>query len=315
MCRLFTYKAIFALLACLSASFSVQALECHLNTSNGITEENEDIGQLKIPATLPIGSRLWTSQPMGRDVMCWGYSSVPGGEWVYFYPNPDNRQIAAGISMGVIYNGTDLGILNAKAQTDMFRYPNQPKLGHVHYQVYLQKTGEIIPGGASQMSVFQLDGILGINNIPGKNYRFTLTGLDKIQVIQCSASVELTTPEGVDFGEIPSWRAGAGTVASKDFSVIIRKNGCSDNFSLDANFMVKSGSLVDATGLDIGNGSTMRIYDNSHPKWVKYNQFDSFADMNGKDVAEKSYTASLQASAEGQEGDFKKTLILLINYI
>ncbi|WP_337263554.1 MULTISPECIES: fimbrial protein [unclassified Serratia (in: enterobacteria)] len=314
MSRLFTCKAL-ALLACLSASFSVRALECHLNSVTGITEESEDIGQLKIPATLEIGSRLWTSQPMSRDVMCWAYASEPNGEWVYFYPNPDGKQIATGISMGVIYNGVDLGILNSRARTDMFRYPNPPQLGNVRYQVYLQKTGQITPGGVSQIPVFQLDGVGGINAKPGSNYRFTLTGLDKIQVIQCSASVELTTPEGVDFGEIPSWRAGAGTVASKDFTIIIRKNGCSDNFGLNANFTVKSGSLVDPTGLNMDNGSTLRIYDNSNPKWIKYNQFDSFADMNGKDVVQKSYTASLQATGEGREGDFKKTLILLINYI
>jgi hypothetical protein len=308
------YKRLL-LLSSLTIPFSVQALECHLDSANGITEESEDIGQLKIPATLPIGERLWTSQPMSRNVVCWGYSNVPKGEWVYFYPNPDKKLFAPGISMGVIYNGTDLGLLTTPAQTDMFRKPNQKEMGHVSYQVYLQKTGEITQGGSSQISIFQLDGVKGLNNKPGKNYRFTLTGLDKIQVIQCSASVELTTPEGVNFGEVPSWRPNAGTVASKDFTVLIRKNGCSDKFSLNANFMVKSGSLVDATGLDMDNGSALRIYDNTNPKWIKYNQFDSFADMTNRDQVQKSYTASLQATAEGKEGDFHKTLILLINYI
>ena len=37
--------------------------------------------------------------------------------------------------------------------------------------------------------------------------------------------------------------------------------------------------------------------------------------MNGRDQVQKSYTASLQATGEGQEGDFRKTIILLINYI
>nr|WP_313259800.1 fimbrial protein [Serratia bockelmannii] len=308
------YKRL-ALLGCLATPFGAQALECHLNTENGITEESEDIGRLTIPATLPVGSRLWTSKPMSRDVMCWAHSSKPKGEWVYFYPNPDNRQFAAGISMGVIYNGQDLGLSNSRVQTDMFRTPKQRELGHVNYQVYLQKTGEIIAGGASQIAVFQLDGVGGINVHPGKNYRFTLTGLDKIKVIQCAASVELSTPEGVDFGEIPTWKPNAGTVASKDFSILIRKNGCSDSFALDANFMVKNGTLTDATGLNMDNGSTLRIHDNSNPKWIKYNQFDSFADMNGRDQVQKSYSASLQATGEGQEGNFRKTVILLINYI
>ncbi|MGP0939630.1 fimbrial protein, partial [Serratia sp. CY74664] len=106
------YKRL-ALLGCLATPFGAQALECHLNTENGITEESEDIGRLTIPATLPVGSRLWTSKPMSRDVMCWAHASKPKGEWVYFYPNPDNRQFAAGISMGVIYNGQDLGLINS----------------------------------------------------------------------------------------------------------------------------------------------------------------------------------------------------------
>lgn len=47
--------------------------------------------------------------------------------------------------------------------------------------------------------------------------------------------------------------------------------------------MVKNGTLTDATGLNMDNGSTLRIHDNSNPKWIKYNQFDSFADMSGRD--------------------------------
>lgn len=72
------YKRL-ALLGCLATPFGAQALECHLNTENGITEESEDIGRLTIPATLPVGSRLWTSKPMSRDVMCWAHASKPKG--------------------------------------------------------------------------------------------------------------------------------------------------------------------------------------------------------------------------------------------
>lgn len=151
------YKRLL-LLSSLTMPFSVQALECHLDSANGITEETEDIGQLKIPATLPIGERLWTSQPMSRNVVCWGYPNVPQGEWVYFYPNPDKKMFAPGISMGVIYNGTDLGLITTATQTDMFRKPNQKELGHVNYQVYLQKTGDITQGGPARFRSFNWTG-------------------------------------------------------------------------------------------------------------------------------------------------------------
>ncbi|MEX0634411.1 hypothetical protein M8494_30960 [Serratia ureilytica] len=63
------YKRL-TLLGCPATPFGAQALECHLNTENGITEESEDIGPVdhtghrRQPATLD-------SKPMSRDVMCW----------------------------------------------------------------------------------------------------------------------------------------------------------------------------------------------------------------------------------------------------
>lgn len=318
-------KFIFTGLLGLSASFNALALSCNLNSIGGPLEEFATIDHLRIPAKLPIGSRLWTSQPMSRDVMCWAwFPRLDSGEYVYFYPNPDKVQVAPGIGVGIIYNGQDLGIIQPGQagqkgwQTNMFRYgpESRAELGTVNYQVYLEKTGEITDArlGADQLSVFQLDGELGLN-ARGSNYRFTLTGLSNIEVLQCSASVELVTPEGVDFGEIQGWAAGDGKVASKDFSVLIRKDGCSDDFGLDVNFMPKDGVLTDATGLDMGNGATMRIYDNSNPKWINYNRFVSFADMTGKNEVIKSYTASLHATGDAKEGDFKKTVILLVNYL
>lgn len=45
-----------------------------------------------IPADLPIGSRLWISEVMSRDVVCWAGGSVKG-EWGYFYGNPIGNQV------------------------------------------------------------------------------------------------------------------------------------------------------------------------------------------------------------------------------
>ncbi|CAI0926155.1 Uncharacterised protein [Serratia proteamaculans] len=123
------------------------ALECHLDSENGITEESENIGALTVAADLPLGSRLWTSRIMTRSVVCWAQGSTKG-EWVYFYGNPVGDVVRPGIGMGLIYNDADLGIVKAgsKVQTDMWRLKNKPEKGQVKYQIYLQKTGEIKEG-------------------------------------------------------------------------------------------------------------------------------------------------------------------------
>lgn len=309
-----TGRLIFILLCFLSVSFKTQALECYMNVPGGTTEEVVDIGTLKVPATLPVGSRLWTSEERTRTVVCKAYENVPA-EYVYFYPTPNQPVFAPGIKMGIIYNGADLGINNNKKRTDIYANKDNWTTATIRFQIYLEKSGTINPVTTDRVQALQLDGEYGINNQPGKNYSFFLTGMTKIEVIQCAVSINLDNPSGVNFGTLPVWAAGKGEIVRKDFNLSISKNSCSEDFQLDADFTVVNGSLLDATGLNMDNGSVMRIRDNSNPKWIEYNQFQPFADMTGRDSVSKNYSAVLEATADGQEGDFSKSLILRINYL
>lgn len=75
------------------------ALECHLDSENGITEERESIGVLTVAADLPIASRLWTSRIMTRSVVRWTQGSTEG-EWVYFYGNPVGDVVRPALAWG-----------------------------------------------------------------------------------------------------------------------------------------------------------------------------------------------------------------------
>lgn len=327
MSNSFIYKIIIFLLMNFGASFSTQALECHLGNASGPTLDSQPIGQLKIPANTPIGTRLWTSPTMVINAYCWSYPNVPDGEYVYFYPSAaiDQPRLPAGIGIGLIYDGNDLGLLDsAREQTKNYVYmgrdnPQNKALPYT-FQVYLQKTGDIAIGpiGITEIAAFQLDGIWGINVVKGANYQYILTGLDLVEIIPCAATIEVNPPVGVDFGEIPGWSAGDGKVAEKEFNIVATKNGTCDNgFKLNANFELKTdghSSLADATGINIGNGATLRITDNTNPKAIKFNQIDSFTDMTSQNVVNKNYTASLWANGDAVEGPFSTTLILHVNY-
>lgn len=328
MSRSLIYKFIIFLLVSLGASFSAQALECHLNNINGITEETQSIGQLKIPSTLPIGSRLWTGPTETITAYCWAYPNEPNGESVYFYPSVyiNQPRLPAGIGIGLIRDGIDLGVVmsdNARLQTDNYVYvgSGSAKPYTYRFQVYLQKTGDIAVGsiGIDEIVAFQLDGVRGINAKPGANYRYILKDLSQIEIIPCAASFEINPPTGVDFGEIGAWSPGDGQITEKGFNIVVTKNGsCDKGFKLNANFELKAdgkSSLADATGINLGNGATLRIQDNTNPKSIKFNQIDSFADMTSQTVVNKDYTASLWANGDAVEGPFSTTLILHVNYL
>ncbi|UYA59161.1 exported-like protein 3 [Pectobacterium sp. F1-1] len=141
-------------------AFNASALECRLGTVTGPVNDYEDIGTLKIPATLPIGSRLWTSKPYTRSLACWAYKSVrPQGEMSYFYPNPEGKVISQGVGIGIIYNGQDLGVITnggttaSRVSTGQWiapgpsgsRPPANPTMLNVTVQLYLEKNRGISP--------------------------------------------------------------------------------------------------------------------------------------------------------------------------
>lgn len=315
------------------------ALECRKDTVNGPVSDSEDIGSLKIPSTLPVGSRLWTSKSYSRNLACWAYKNVkPKGEYAYFYPNPGGEVVGAGIGIGIIYNGQDLGVVSggggigSRVSTGQFiapgpsgsKPPKNPTMMPTTVQLYLEKIGDITnsSSGTDSLSVFQVDGELGINNKPDSNYVFRLSGLKNIEVIQCSANLIVSPNSYIDFGTVQAWSsASAGVVAQQDFQISASTDGgedCGKGFDLTVNFDAASRNnvLASADGMDMGNGSTLKIEDGSTGTNIVYNQFISFIKglTSSSGTVEKQYTARLYASDAAVPGDVEKFIVLRFNY-
>ncbi|HEI9795678.1 fimbrial protein [Serratia ureilytica] len=293
----------------------VAALECHLDTEGGITEETENIGILTVPVDLPIGSRLWTSKAMSRGVVCWAGNNVKG-EWVHLYGNPVGDVVRPGIGMGLIYNGADLGIVQPgdKVQTDMYRKKKKPEKGIVNFQIYLEKTGDIASGGDDAVAVFQLDGKGGINSTPGKNYRYILQGLGAIQISTCSVSID--APRELDFGTVSS-TGGAGVIATKTLTVTaVKSDACSanDQLAVDLVFSSPMGGLVENnSAMDMDNGSYFSL-SNAGGRVIFDTPVLFWQNIQSGDSHQVSYQAELSAQRPLQMGNASKSIVVYVNY-
>ncbi|PWC20484.1 hypothetical protein DDT52_09630 [Brenneria roseae subsp. roseae] len=320
-------------------SFSASALECRLGTVTGPVSDYEDVGTLKIPATLPVGSRLWTSKSYTRNLACWAYYTVrPQGELSYFYPNPEGKVISQGIGIGIIYNGEDLGIITnggttaSRVSTGQWIAPGpsgtlppkNPTMLNVTVQLYLEKTGEITDttAGVNALKVFQIDGEGGINNKPNSNYGLSLSGLHGIEIMQCAANIVVSPDSYIDFGTIKAWAGSeAGVLAQQEFRIDVSTDGgedCGKGFDLSVNFDAASrgNTLVGTDGMDMSNGSMLKIADTRNGNNVKFNQFIDFVDglTTSSGIVERRYVAQLYASGPAIVGDTEKNIILRFNY-
>ncbi|MGK2889080.1 MAG: hypothetical protein ACSLEN_07990 [Candidatus Malihini olakiniferum] len=230
-------------------------MKCRLGITTGAVNDYENMGTLKIPATLPIGSRLWTLQSYTRNLTFWTYQIVkPQGELSYFYPNPEGKVIGESIDIGIIYNSQDIGIITnggttaSRVSTGSWinpgpsgsNLPVNPTMLNVTVQLYLEKKGNITnsTAGVDGLKVFQIDGEGGINNKPDSNYGLTLSGLHGIEVMKCSASITVSPDNYVDFGTIKSWTdASASVVDQSVFHINASTDGgedCGKGFNLSA---------------------------------------------------------------------------------
>lgn len=329
-------RSFMGTLVCLflaTLSFSAHALECHLNSEQGRTEETEEFGNIKFPVDVPVGTRLWTSKQITRTMVCWTVQGMIRGEKIFLYPNPDQIAPPLGISFGLIYNGIDKGKFGEKIYTEegtggrAWNSPRLPSIFPIRYQIYLERTGPIgnIERLNLNMPIFQLDGEGGVNPERGRNYRYILKGI--MDVIQCSVS--LTLPQSINFGSMATWEGPGNNkpVASQSFSIGVSKRNCgpvNTDFSLSAIFDTRTSdtSLPNrtqppgtiSTMMDLGNGLGMTLQD-QNGRTVSFNTPQPFVNMAGITDTTRTYTATLVAKGEAKEGAFNRPLILLINYL
>ncbi|RBQ33799.1 hypothetical protein C2125_13065 [Rahnella aquatilis] len=301
-------------------SRSALALDC-VEKGTGIVDKLPiPVGQLAIPANVPPGTKVWESNDITVTAYC---DNVLGSsiDVVHFYFNPKSQSIGEGLRLGVSYNGQELEQDQQRTST------NSPPIQRggsvtldVTFRLYIKVTGTPPSTGyylgADQFTVFQLDGSGSVNNTPGaKNLKYNLSGLQGVRFLACGSDLKVY-PESqiLNFGEIQSTMLSRSAGVSLPFAIRAVKQGCLDNFSLQAEFSTAS-PLLDNTAIDLANGAKLMLF-NEQQQAIAFNRYDDFAQLNNVNEVTKNFTARVSA-IPGRElslGQFEASVIVKINY-
>ena len=308
------------LLGLMLVSYQALALDCVEKGTGIVNKPPIPVGKLAIPANVPPGTKIWESNDISVTAYC---DNVLGSitDIVHFYFNPKSESVGQGLLLGVSYNGQDL------EQNEQRLSTNSPPIVrgqnvtvNVTFRLYIKVSGNPPSGGyyqgADQFTVFQLDGSRGINKSPGaKNLKYNLSGLQGIRFLACGSDLKVY-PESqiVDFGMLQSTQLSRSAGVSLPFAIKAVKQGCMDNFSLQAEFSTAS-PLWDSKAINLANGTKLMLY-NDKKEAITFNHYDDFASLNNVNEITKQFTATVSA-IPGQAiklGRFDASVIVKINY-
>lgn len=185
------------------------------------------------------GALLWRSQPFTSTFQCSDTDNMPKGEDAFLYWDPQNKMqnIHNSIEVGVTFKGIDVKPVknqreNVGPGTVCSNPPrcNRPATSQsvtVTYSIYIKATGKAPPAGGkitdnNAYSVFQVDGVGGLNSRPNSNFNAYISGLGNIQFISCNPKITVVANNGstVNFGTIPRQNAVVGKIEKQvPFSV------------------------------------------------------------------------------------------------
>lgn len=299
---------------------SAQALDCVEQGTNLVDMPPIPIGQLAIPANVPVGTKIWESNDIIMTAYC---DNVLGSNMdvVHFYFNPDSQSLGEGLKLGVTYNGQDLEQNEQRISTNSTPIrTGQNVTFHIIFRLYIKLDGHAPSngsyGGANEFVVFQLDGSGGLNKTPtAKNVRYSLSGLQGIRFLACGSDIKVY-PESqiVNFANIQSKTLLKGESINLPFSIKATKQGCVDNFSLQAEFSTAS-PLIGDNAIDLQNGAKLMLY-NELQQAIRFNYYADFAELNNINEVKKDFTATVSA-IPGREillGQFDASVIVKVNY-
>ncbi|WP_156485028.1 hypothetical protein [Erwinia sp. ErVv1] len=182
------------------ATFSIQhaqALSCKLNSNSLITEPVE-LNNLIFLSGTKNGEKVWESQVFTRDISC--TSKINENVYVYPYPKRGKETLPKGVKMGLIFNGKDLGTFDlsstpAEGKIDT-NWTINKNTAHttMSFQAYLKKEGDIDTSMVSMgVTLFQLDGVKGLNGTPDSNYNLNIRGWEKAGTLTCKKELKSTS--------------------------------------------------------------------------------------------------------------------------
>ena len=214
-----------------AVSSNSYALSCKKNGS--IRQDIVLAEQIKVSTanTVP-GALLWRSPTFTSTFQCVDDRNHPGGENAYLYWDPKNnlKSIHNSIEIGVNYGSIDYKLVNSARQDigpgtrcrkrgSTCLSPAQSLSLTVSYSIYIKATGAAPPPGGritntGAYSLFQVDGVGGLNNVADSNFNAYVSGLGNIRFISCNPKVTVTANNGsaVNFGSIPRQNARVGFI-------------------------------------------------------------------------------------------------------
>jgi type 1 fimbria pilin len=313
-------RQITLFLSLLFMSRVVWALDCVEQGTGLVNMPPITVGQLAIPSNVPVGTKIWESNDISMTAYC---DNVLGTiiDVVHFYFNPKSQSLGYGLKLGVSYNGQDLEENAQRLSTGSSPIvKGQNVTVPVSFRLYIKLDGNAPSSGNyvgdDQFTVFQLDGSRGLNQSGNaRNVKYTLSGLRGIRFLACGSDLQVY-PESqiVDFSNIQKNRLSEGSGVSLPFSIKAIKQGCTDNFSLQAEFSSPN-PLIGDNAIDLQNGAKLMLY-NDLQQAIRFEHYDNFAELNNVNEVTKEFTATLSA-IPGREitlGQFDASVIVKINY-
>ncbi|MBF1995094.1 fimbrial protein [Serratia symbiotica] len=219
------------------------------------------------------GTLLWRSQTYTSTFQCVDDWNHPQGEDAFLHWDPEARmgKIHNSLEVGVTYNSVDIKPVKGLKQSvgpgtacnrdsqGKCQPPAQSLSVTVSYAVYIKATGNPLPPGGkiednNAYSVFQVDGVLGLNTKPNSNFNAYISGLGNIQFISCNPTITVMANGGasVDFGAIPQLKAVVGKIEKQmPFSIAANMSG------------PESGQDCQGETLQASFSSTYPVQDNS----------------------------------------------------
>lgn len=182
------------------------ALVCYQGSDTAAKDDKDALSVIAYMGDKTLGERIWTSKVFTRNITCRSeleLSSQRENVYIYPYPKRNVEQLPAGVKMGLIFNGVDLGTFDTSSSIEAGRVDTAWSVNQVAatrtmtFQVYLVRTGEISSSGVNEVTLFQLDGVGGLNTLQS-NYNISLSGWNNIGSVTCY-SIPRSAPATLDF--------------------------------------------------------------------------------------------------------------------
>lgn len=247
------------------------ALSCVLADGNATSALQETVpSKISIPPLTPVGTIVWRSKDYDLDVICW-HTNIGVDDYIYIFLGSYSSSspiynIGNQLQPGIRLRGVDYLCSSIQAQggcgintwRGVFACNNTGGCFHqttrfrVQFSTFLAVKTLGTPGQAGSVVISppppvyplaQFRGLVTPTSSHESNLTLLLTGLGNFQYIGCSSAIDVS-PRLIDFKQISSSTAQAGTTAKELPFTITATKSCSTPYGLAGNFQPVSGNLT-----------------------------------------------------------------------